>query len=173
MSENKSLVSIVSEVNQIETMLIESGGEITPEIECALAVRDASVATKVDGYSYILDRLESLEEHYKNQAAFFSVISKQCKGAKDRLKDNLKGAMQEMGLDEIKGNDFRFKLSNSKPALEILDLGVVPKGYKKEVITVEIDKKALADDLAVGEIPGARLVPSFSLRKYANTKGGK
>lgn len=36
--DSKSLVGIVSETVSIERMLIESGGELTPEIEAHLAV---------------------------------------------------------------------------------------------------------------------------------------
>ncbi len=57
---------IVNEAMQIEQMLMESGGEITPEIDQALAVNSNSLVEKVDSYHHIIERFEALEGHYKS-----------------------------------------------------------------------------------------------------------
>ncbi|MGZ3770043.1 MAG: siphovirus Gp157 family protein [Bdellovibrio sp.] len=167
--ENKSLVLLVNEAMQIEQMLMESGGELTEEINKSLSVNSAELAQKVDGYDHILTRFESLEKHYKARAEFFKTIATQCKAAQDRLRDNIKFAMHEMGVSEIKGNDMRFKMAPTQGMLIIEDESMVPVEFKHEIVTTEIDKKALKDALLKGELPGAKLVPGFSLRSYANT----
>lgn len=172
--ENKSLVAIVNEAFSLEQMLIESGGEITPEIENALSVNSNEMTTKLDGYHHIIERFESLESHYKDRALFFNQVGTQCKNAVSRLKENIKFAMMEMGIDEVRGSDVRFKLSKTSGTLEITDKELVPVEFKSEVITTEIDKKALKEALQKGEpIQGAELKEGYSLRAYANTPDKK
>ena len=167
--ENKSLYLIVNEAMQIEQMLMESGGEVTPEIEMALSVNSSELANKVDGYQHIIERFNSLADHYKARAEFFKTIAGQCKTASDRLKDNIKFAMIELGVDEVKGQDMRFKLSTTSGTLVIEDAEMVPVEFKTEVITTEIDKKSLKEAALKGDVPGVKIEPGHSLRSYANT----
>lgn len=167
--ENKSLVLLVNEAMKIEQMLIESGGELSESVENALAVNSKELSQKVDGYQHILERFDSLEKHYKARAEFFKQIATQCKNAQDRLKDNIKYAMQELGVDEIKGQDMRFKMTPTSGSLVIEDPEMVPVEFKAEIVTTEIDKKALKEALSKGDVPGAKLEAGFSLRSYANT----
>jgi hypothetical protein len=170
MSENKSLLLIVNEAMSLEQMLMESGGEINESIEKALAVNAQELAVKTDGYVEIIERFDSLAEHYKKRAEFYSKIAAQCSKAVTRLEDNIKFAMQELGVDEIKGVDTRFKMSQTSGSLAVLDAEMVPVEFKTEKIETVIDKKALKDALLNGkEIPGAELIPGHSLRVYANT----
>lgn len=171
--ENKSLISLVSDTTKIELMLIESHGELTPEIEAALSVKETQLAEKVDGYAHVLDRLESLESHYKQKAEFYASVSKQCKSAAQRLVENLKFAMNTLGVDEIHGHDIRFKKAPTTGTLNIIDEELIPVEYKAEKVVTEIDKKRLKDDLKTKQIPGAQLEPGYSLRVYANTAKAK
>lgn len=176
--ENKSLVSIVSEVNQLEKMLIEAGGEITPEIEALLTVKEVNLPQKVDNYSFILERMKSAEAFYKERSELFSSAARAFKNAQATLKERLKMAMHEMGVDELSGEEIRFKLSKSKPSLVIDELAAIPTEYFEQVVQNELQKDKLTEDLKIGEVPGAHLEDSFSLRSYANSpksakKGGK
>lgn len=168
---SNSLVSIVREVATLETLLIESGGELTPEIESMLTVKEVNLPEKVDNYEAMLDRLESIEGLYKERAKMFSTAAKSLGNAQDTLKERLKFAMKELGVTELMGHDIRFKLSATKPRLVIDDEKLVPKDYKVEVVTTEVQKDKLAEDLKIGSVAGAHLEESFSLRKYVNKKG--
>lgn len=168
--ENNSLVSLVSESSKLEMLLIESGGEITPEIEQALAVNAEEISNKVDSYSAVLERFKVLEGYYKERADQYSSIAKQCKNVQDRLKDNLKFVMDQLGTNEISGHEMRFVKSATSGLINIIDEELIPIEYKKEVITTEIDKKRLKEDASKGFVPGTEFVPGFSLRSYPNTK---
>lgn len=165
----KSLALIVSETAILEQKLVESGGEITPEIESYLQIKDIELPEKVDSYSIVMDRFDALEKFYKERADFFSQIAKRCKGVRERLKDNLKREMRNLNMTEIKGNEMRFVLSKTKPALVLEDETLIPRDYIKQVYVESIDKDRLKEDLAFGPIPGAHLEESYSLRPYANT----
>lgn len=175
MSEDKkSLVVIVNEALELERMLIESGGEVGETLEKMLAVNSAELAVKADGYVEIIERLESLGEHYKKRADFYAKIGAQCKTAAMRLENNIKFAMLELNVDEIKGVDMRFKLSPTSGSLNIIDEEMIPVEFKSEKITTVVDKKAIKDALSAGkEVQGAELIPGASLRVYANTPSKK
>lgn len=166
--ENKSLVAIVGESMSLERMLIESGGEVTPEIESFLAVNSTELAAKVDGYHMIIDRFDSLKKYYADKADFFKIISGQCDNASKRLKENIKFAMIEMGVDEIKGHDMRFKLSSGAGKLVIDDKEMIPVEFKHEVVDTEIKSAELKEALKKGPVSGAHIEPTQSVRAYAN-----
>lgn len=170
----KSLITIVQETNNIEQMLLESQGELTAEIESALCVSESDMSEKVDSYSYIMDRFAALEMHYKAKAEFFIQISKQCETVQDRLKDNLKYAMQTLGKSELVGEDIKFKLSSTSGSLVITDEEMIPVEYKSERIVTDVNKKSLKDDIAKGkQVPGAEIKPGYSLKVVANTPDKK
>jgi len=165
---NKPLAVLINETNLLEQMLVESQGTITPEIEKYLAVKESQLPEKVDGYSLVMDRFEHLEAYYKQRADFFSQVADQCKAVRERLKENIKYAMKDLGTDEVAGFDVRFKLQKVKPKLVVDDEAKIPKEYYKTVITESLDKEKLKEDLAIGKIEGAHLEESFSLKTYAN-----
>ena len=166
----KSLSTIVHEANELEALLIESGGLMTPEIESYLLVNEAELSTKIDSYDLIMERFESLAAHYKARADFFSVVAKQCAGVTSTLKKNIKFALLSSGKTEVLGHDVRFALSKSKPAMIIDDESLVPQEYFSAKTETFLDKDKIRQALEVGPVHGVRMEESFALRKYANKK---
>ncbi len=169
-----SLREILEVASNIENMLVESQGEITSEIEAALAIKDINLPAKVDSYGFVMDRMASVADFYKQKAKFFERLAKAADSVVERCEDNLKASMQTLRVDEILGNDIRFKLQKSNPSVVINNEDLVDKIYKNEKITVSIDKKRIAEDLKIGvPVAGAHLEQGFSLRKSANRLGSK
>jgi hypothetical protein len=164
---SKSLALIVNEASKIESMLIESGGEITPEIEAFMAVNAADLSGKVDSYNMVMDRFETLEAFYKSKADEFSAYSKRCQNIRKTLEDNIKYAMQELKTDEVLGNEVRFKLVATKPRCVVLDESKLPAEYLRTKTITEVDKPRLSEDLKIGKVEGAELQGGFSLRAFA------
>lgn len=169
MSESKSLLAIANEVNSLETMLLESQGEITEEIEKFLSVKETHLPDKVDSYYFIMEGMKSKEALYKAQADKYASAAKSFRNAQETLKERLKLAMAEMSLDEIKGHAWRFKLSASKPSLVVENEAEIPKEYFVQTIITSLEKDRLLEDLKIGQVPGAKLEPSLSLRSYVMT----
>lgn len=166
--EKKALLTIVQDSLNIEKMLIESGGEMTDEISEILAVTEQSMSEKIDGYHLIIDRFETLKKYYEEKAEYFKTISNQCGNASKRLKENIKVAMINLGVDEIKGNDMRFVLVGGAGSLVIEDEEMIPVEYKYEKVETIIKKDELKRDLKTKKISGARIEESKSVRAYAN-----
>jgi Siphovirus Gp157. len=171
---SKSLYQIRKDILVIEQKFVESNGEITPELENDLMINESNLANKVDRYYYFIESLEKGAEFFKARAEEATKARKQYESAIDRLKDNLTLAMHDLKTDELTGEEFRFKLSKSKPAVEILDEEKLPASYMREKVTYTPDKDLIKQDLDKGLIvPGARLVEKSSIRPYVNKKGLK
>lgn len=166
MSEkSESLNSILQKLVTIEGMLVESQGEITPEIESLLAVKEITLPEKVEGYAAVIERLKLVTEYYENKAELYAKISKATKLAGDRCKDNLKNAMDILGVKELKGVETKFKLSPSNPSVVISDESLIEGPYLITETVTKVDKRKIAEDLKLGvPVKGATLKENFSLR---------
>ena len=164
-----SLQSIVADSLQISMLLGETGGELTPEIEAMLTCNTKDLAIKLDSYVAIMDQFEAQCELWKAKAAQIAKVAKSFDTARERLKSNVKLAMDMMGTTEVKGDLFRFKLSNVKPSL-IIDEKLIPNEFKNAVTSFVIDKERIKEAIAAGtQVQGATVVHSMSLRNYPNT----
>lgn len=157
--------------DQIENMLIESGGELTPEMESLLSLNPKTISEIVDIKYMSLERMEASVEMFKKKAEQFEKIAISLDQARKYINESIKQYMVESGKKELKGNDYQFKLSGAAPKVQIVDESKLDSCYKKEKVEIQIDKKRIAEDLKKGiPVEGAILEESYSLRKSL-TKG--
>ena len=68
-----SLYAITKEQQHLEELLIETGGELTPELEEALAINQENFLVKAENYGYSILRIEAhiaaVEEQERRLAA--------------------------------------------------------------------------------------------------------
>lgn len=167
-----SLRSLVAQATIIQNALVDSGGQLTPEIESQLSDIDVRMPIKIDGYAVIMERLDLESDYWKQKADLYYQISKGCQLARERLRMSLRFAMDALEVEELKGVDVRFKLSRTKPALSINEQ-LLDSGYLIAKTISVPDKKRIEEDLKNGlSVEGAKLIESTSLRVYAN-KGNK
>lgn len=170
--KKKDLISIVMEMNAVTQQIIESGGELSPQLEEFFASVSKDLAQKTDSYAFVMDRLDAEEKFWAEKAEQFGRVAKSVGNARERMKQAIKTAMHVMETDEVKGNDFRFKLSRSTPKL-VIDQNLLPAHYFMIVNSRVVDKEMIARELEAGhEIAGAKMEEVKSLRKYVN-RGAK
>lgn len=173
-TENRSLIALAHESANLEEMIIQSNGELTPEIEAALAITGELLPPKVDNYALMIERMGMLKDFYKAKADFYSKLAKSATGVADRLKANLRYAMDTLQTREIAGLDVKFKLVANNPSCIIYDEAKVPEAYKAYETIMTIDKKRIIEDLKLGvPVTGAHLEIGTSIRQYANSPGSK
>ena len=166
------LFDYVIESNCLTQQIVACNGELSPEMEDALAKVELGLAHKVDGYKFMMDRLDVESDYWSSQAEVYTKIAKAHKKAKERMKQALKDAMLAMDRKEILGDNVRFSLTPTKASL-VINEELLPNQHKIVVTTMVPDKEAIREYLESGEeITGAKLEPSFALRSYAN-KGNK
>lgn len=171
---NKSLITLAEESAKIEIALIESGGEITPEIEAWLADVEIDLPEKVENYALIMERMEALGSHYDDRAEMLQRMSRAVANVVERCKENLKIAMVKLETDEIQGVDVRFKMTESAGAVVYENEKLIPPEYTTIEQVVKIDKKRIGEDLKLGvPVDGCRLEKKKVLKKYANSPGKK
>lgn len=168
---DKSLVALVHDFADLDRQLIESNGELTPQLESELQITEENVRSKVDRYKLYTDHLES-------RAMYFKDIEEQAKSARrlfenhrERLRETLKFSMHAMDRPELVGNDWRYTLSPGKKRLVIVETEI-PDKYKVPETVYVLDKAAIEADLQMGyAVPGAKLEDTETLRSYINHAG--
>lgn len=168
--KNETLYSLAIQAMELSRSLLESGGEITPEIEAALEINEQSLVAKTDSYAAVLDRLEAEEGVWRERRDSCERMLRAHEGLQERIKERIKGCMLAMGRDELTGQVERLRLSKAKSKL-IVDSSLPNEFYMIKTETVP-DKERIRSALEAGDkVPGAALVPSFSLRRYLTKKG--
>lgn len=177
MSENlpvkkdDSLHQLVALSCDIKRALTESFGEITDDVGAALLKLEQKLPNKADGYKFVIDDLKSEGALWKKRAADFTAIARAFEKYAETMQQAILGACQQMGVDEILGHEYRWKLQRAKPTVIIDDEAKIPSGHKLIVQTTQIKKDGILEDLKQGlPVPGAHLEESLFVRCYPNTQ---
>ena len=163
--KDQTLLSILSEYQHFERLLVESGGELTPEAETEIESVSSKLITKVDACAYVMERLEVDERYYRDKAAQWTMVARAHANAAKRLKERVKYCMKELGATTLPGEDHVFKLTGGRFKTEIVDETMIPFEYFKEVIVREIDKELIETAIENGvDVPGVVRIEVQTLR---------
>lgn len=170
MSKN-TLMEIVENRRALDEILIECGGDVTDEkVEEItgkwMAEITKDLAIKSDGYNFRMKDIEAMNTQFKEYETLYRNARKSLERVSESLKDRMKFAMKEMGVDEISGQQFKYKLTDSQPSVEITNEGMLPAIFCKEKVVIDIDRVAVKKHvLETGEeIPGVIISRGKTLR---------
>ena len=164
-------MALASNMGTILAEVIEAGGELSPAIEQMLDGIGKDLARKTDSYVMVMDKLEADEAFWKAKAEAFARVARGCARVREEMKERVKAAIELTGEDEVRGEDFRFKLSPGKPRL-VIEEDHVPMEWTLVVTERHPDKDRIRAALEAGEtVPGAWMEQTKTLRKYVNKKG--
>jgi hypothetical protein len=167
---NKNLIALAAEVAALERALLESGGELPPDLEATFDLTTGNLRAKVDRYRSVIDAFEARAKYFADLKAQAKAAQETFETQVERLKGRLRHAMTSSGETELQGNDWRYVLAHGKEKLVIKDS--LPPEYLIEKVTLEPDKESIRTALEMGfAVPGAELVESTSLRAYVNLAG--
>ena len=159
-----TLYGITDELNAILTQLEELGGEITPELEQALAITEGQFAAKAEDYGKAILNLRAMAVAAKAEKERLAALQKFYENAQKRLTDALSNAMQVFGHDKVENATMRLSLRHTT-ATEVDDLDQLPAEYKTTKVEVVADKTAIKKAIQRGEaVPGAHLVENVSIQ---------
>lgn len=159
-----TLYGITAELNGILAQLEELGGEITPEIEQALAINEEQFVAKAEDYGHAILNLKGMAAAAKAEKERLAGLQKFYDNTQKRLTDALSSAMQVFGHDKVENATMRLSLRHST-ATEVDDLDQLPAEYKTTKVEVVADKTAIKKAIQEGEdVPGAHLVENVSLQ---------
>lgn len=157
-----SLFNITAEQKRINDALIESCGELTPELEDALIINADNFNSKAEAYAVSIHMLGSNEDAIDTEIKRLTALKKGITGAKSRLKSTLAYAMEVFGYDKVDLGLHKISFRTST-AVHITDEVRIPNNYIK--VETKIDKEALRRDLKAGlVVEGAELVTNKNLQ---------
>lgn len=167
----RNLASLAAEAAQISRMLLDSDGELSPELEALLDVNESQLMEKVDSYRFVIEEMGMHAELWKQRKDACAAQQKKFEGQVERLKDRIKFAMKTMDRAEIVGGFTKFQLRKSKPKLVIDNEAALPADCKMVVQRTVVDTDKVKSALEGGfEVPGARLEENGSLYILENSK---
>ncbi len=157
--------------NKIESMLVDTGGEINLEIETALAMKDAALPDKVESYGHLIEKTKHAAQFYAKKANELIKISEGCDKLSDALLGRIDTAMNEMQVDQIAGHDYQFKRVMNPVSLVISDAEKVPDKFKQVKTETVIMKTEVKNAMKLGEIvPGCEFSQGYRIKLGPNKK---
>jgi hypothetical protein len=159
-----SIYQIEQSYNQLAEELIDNGGELTPELSEALAITEEQLQNKSVAYSFVIKQIDSEVDIIDVEIKRLQAMKKARENASQRLKDNIKNAMDLFNIDEIKTPLVKINFRKSK-AVEVEDVNKLSAPYKVVKVTEQADKAAIKSALESGiEIPGCRIIENRNLQ---------
>lgn len=154
-----NLYELTEKYKQIQE-LIENGSD---NLDDTLESLDDAIDDKLIGYASIIRNLEADVNAIKEEKKRLSDKQRTLENSIERLKDNVKTNLKATGKSKLKAGLFTLSLAKTPPKAVILDDKAIPKHYYIEQQPV-LDKRALLDALKQGEVKGAKLEQTESLR---------
>lgn len=161
-----TLNELFQDKGRIEEMLIESGGELTPEIEEMMQVNETNIANKIDSYHSLIVAMDYGTAEIDKEIKRLQTLKTTKQNAVKSLKNRLFWLMKQAGLQSINGTLCKAYLRSNSPSV-VIDENVLAS-WDKYVsdnisipdwvkVTVSIDKTALKEALKTEEIGGVSL----------------
>lgn len=141
------------------------GREIQSKIESMLPSQNP-----VDHLANIINLINSEIKQLKAKEALLAQERKHLEFLVGMAEKNVFDEMKNDGLVELGGSLIKYIIKLNPPKLVIENESLIPQDYKQQVVTTEIRKDAIKDELKMGaEIPGCRLVQEQSLQLKTNS----
>jgi chromosome segregation ATPase len=160
-----NLYEISQDYAAIIAAVEEAEGELTPELEEALAANGEDFAAKIENYLKAIRNFEADAAACKEEAARFKAKEERAKKTAERLKESVMAAMQQRGIQKQDFGNLTASVRKTERVVVDDDLiATLPDDFKRVKTTIEPDKTALKTALKAGAtIEGAQLVDNYSL----------
>lgn len=156
-----SLYKITDEQRNLNAMLEETGGELTPELEEALAINEGNFVAKAENYGYAILHYKAVVAAVKAEKERLDAIKKTAENAIERMEERLVEAMQTFDRPKIEAATLKLSLRRSERVV-VDDETRVPADCIK--VKTEISKTDLKAHIKAGEDCGAHLEENMSLQ---------
>lgn len=164
MNTMPSLYTISGDLLALLSAIEANDGEITPDIEQALAITEDQFAAKATDYGLAILNLEAMAKAAKAEKERLAGLQKFYENVSNRLRSALCGAMDVLDHPKVESPSVRLFLRYTT-ATEVDDVTKLPDEFVTTKIEDVPDKAAIKKALQEGrEVPGAHLVENVSLQ---------
>ncbi len=140
----KTLFEIGNEYLEIYRLLEDNGGEITPEIETALAINKSNLQEKSQNYISLIKEIEGRSQTVEIEIKRLRALKKRNDTFVLKLKENIANAMRMLEIDEIRTDLNKINFRKSK-SVQIEDVEMLPNDCviieKKPISKTELKKR--------------------------------
>jgi hypothetical protein len=158
----KSLYTISREAMEIASQLEE--GELTPEMETALAINQNELQEKAINYAYAIKSMEDDVTAINEEIKRLQAIKTAKSNASERMKESISNAMKIYGIEKVTSPTLNLSFRRSE-SVEVDLVEALSNDFKIVKTTVAADKVAIKQAIKQGEnITGARIVEKFNLQ---------
>lgn len=155
MSNIPSIYQITIEQQRLNEALFDAEGELSPELESALAINEANLTTKAEDYAISMAQFEAMEKTAEEEIKRLQAIAKRSKNARERMKTAISTAMETFGIDRLDVGTHRLSFRKSE-AVVISDTNAIPADYI--IVETKLNKTQIKADLKAGKpVAGAML----------------
>jgi hypothetical protein len=164
----KSIYNIEQEYLQLAELIQEAEGELTPEVEAALAINQDELTRKAVNYALVIKDLAAESDKIKAEIDRLTKIKKTTDNAAQRMKDAVSTAMKLYGIEKVAGEFITLSFLRSQ------SLGVAPDIDLEEVFrndpTIVRETRTLALDKAeiTRRLKSGINIVGFEIRENAN-----
>jgi len=155
------LREINEKLQNLESLLAETGGELTDEVQQQLEKVELAENEKLENIGFLILEAKSDSEKFKLEIDRLSKLKKQADNKQKSLKQYLTWYMNLKGYDKFNTDLVKYSFRTSK-SVNITDLNALPDSCIK--IEKKADKTVLKELLKVGAVNGAELVENKSLQ---------
>lgn len=173
---NNELYHYGAELNEVETLLEENGGELTEEANDKLvALENRGVVIANDMYNFLAEK-DATIELCKAEIKRIQDIKRRAESTKETIKGAMLNLMLNKGIEAFKSDLHSMKVSAGRESVDVLDDNIIIDKFNGKInalraelpdyisIEVKVSKTALATALKAGElIQGAEIIRKPSL----------
>jgi len=158
----KTLYQISNEYLELMTIIEDSDGELTDEINKQLIITEKELQSKSIAYLSVIKQSEAFTMQLDEEIKRLQALKKRNDKLVDSLKERLLNAVKMFGVFEVGFTKFGTRKSSQ---VEVLDVNELPKEFKVIKVTEQADKVAIKKAIESGqEIKGCSIVENLNLK---------
>lgn len=156
-----NLYEINQQQEELNALLEENCGELTPELEAALEMNMDNFQLKAESYVKAMKNYKAEADAISEEIKRLQDKKKVCETAVSRMKTALCESMGTFGLPKIQAGLFKVSRT-SNTSVKILNEDEIPEEYKK--VKYEVSKTAIKNAINEGKtVAGAELEETHSI----------
>ena len=157
-----SLYELTSDLRELQDIDFTEAQE--EQINQIKDIIKAQIDSKGTGIIAVIRNEESDIEALKAEIKRLQDLKKSKENRIENLKKYTKECLEDANIKKVSTSLGNMTVRKNPPAVDVLDESLIPNEYKKEVVEIKLDKKAILADLKEGVVvEGAVLKNSTSL----------
>lgn len=170
------LSELVSKAVELENQIIvraeETQGEIDPILDAFLEDIKNEIKEKSDSYKFVMDSLTARAQMLEATANKYLRVANALEKTNERIQSTIKEIMLRENIHILEGKDWTFKIVPTAGRVEVWNEREIPASLTTVKTTVTPNKDEIKKRIQLGEeVPGAKVIPGWSLRVSIRNRG--